>query len=123
MLHVIDPRGQRLRGANATGQLQFAVEHARRIGSRDDPRFTNLPDEKRFLSLWPELGQIEVCEFRRAAHRHQHARTRRVRLQFRKRGAQFLRAIELARRRAFSGNDRDRACRGAPGKHQQRCAK
>ena len=123
MFHVVDPRGQRLRRADAIGQLQFAVEHARRIGAGNDPGFPNLLDEKSFLGLRPELRQIEVCELRRAAHRDQHARTRRRRLQFRKRGAQFLRAIEFARRRALCSNHCDGARRSAPDKHQQRYAK
>ena len=107
MLHVVDSGGQRLPRADAIGQLQFAVENARSIGSGNDPGFSNLPDEKRFPGLRPELRQIEVCELRRFAHRNQYSRTRRRRLQFRKRGAQFLRAVELAWRRTFCGDDCD----------------
>ena len=42
-------------------------------------------------------GEIEMREFRRAAHRDQHACAVRSGLQFRERGAQLLRAIQFAR--------------------------
>jgi hypothetical protein len=73
-------------------------------------------DLESFMGLRPELGQIEVGEFRRAAHGNEDARAG-CGGNFGEGEAELLGAVELAGRGGFGGEDWDGGVGGGAGEY------